>query len=597
MKPDRSDNLEEQLSAYLDGEVTDAERAEVEAYLAASEEARRLLADLKRNAEWLRSLPRAKAPDGLPELVASELERRELLGEEPTAGFARRPAGRRLGRWLASAAVIALAASAGILTFTHLRQGAPRSASGPFGPLADIRDRSPKVPQEARREETAAAPREPRTEMKRKTGGPAAPEAASPQSLVAVTGGAGKAMTHGWATVGQSSGAGKEGGASSPSPVDGAAAALSAESGRPEASMRLSKNASVATPGTVAPGQGGRGTIGPGGTLGRVTQQTIAAAPESTPAGRNAGDENASFEIKLVYADEAAKKAAVGLIGQSLRRSQVTQDAVPARTFASQPTSPVEEAGHFGASLTYTIAPSEPDAQGSVIVVDAPAETAPAIIRAVEEAGTRIAPISVSAQRRAASGWPAVQSLGREYAAAHAASPNGDTENGVLSVTSFAGDVAANITPSGATPAHSDDHAATSGVGVGTAPASSTSLREVNTKSAARPPSLAPCDYAAASVPAPATGLVAQSRRLQPVAAARPNVPLELAPAERPASLPTKRQMRGRADGAASRPAGSGGRVQILIHLLAAPDAARAKAPTSATTRPAASMPAQDVRP
>jgi len=594
MKPDRSDNLEEHMSAYLDGEVTDAERAEVEAYLAASEEGRRLFADLTRNAEWLRSLPRAKAPDGLPELVASELERRELLGEESTPEFARRPAGRRLGRWLASAAVIALAASAGILTFTHLRQGASRPASGPLGPLADIRDRPSEVSRGAPREETVAAPREARRGAKRTAGSSVIPEPASPQTFAQsleeakFCGGDG----------GQSFGAAKMAGAGGSSLVDRAATAPSAKSGRPAASVRFSEDGLVVAPGAVPLGPRGRGPSGPGGAIGGSTQRTIASASESRPAGRSPGVESTFLEIKLVYADEAAKNGAVGLIGQNLRHSQATQDAVPARTITSQPVSPVEEAAQPGASLTYSVVPSDPGGQGSLIVVDAPADTAPAIIRAVEEAGTRIAPISVSAQRGAVSGWPAVQSLGREYAAARVAPPDGVTEGGVLSITSFAGDVDADTMPSRSTPVHSQDHAGTSGIRVQTTPASAAFLREVTAKSAARPPSPAhDYEYATASSPAPATRPASQSRPFQPAPAARANVPLELAPAERAASLPTERQMQGHADGAAGQSAGSGGRVQFVIHLLAAPDAVRAKAPTSAATRPAASIPGQGARP
>jgi hypothetical protein len=146
MKPDRSDNLEDQLSAYLDGEVTDAERADVEAYLAANEQARRTLAELRRNAELLRALPRAKAPDGLLELISAQMERQELLGGEslPSSGVG--PPVRGVGRWLASAAVILMAASAGYLTFTHLRKTPSGATPGPVGPIVDARGRTARAP-------------------------------------------------------------------------------------------------------------------------------------------------------------------------------------------------------------------------------------------------------------------------------------------------------------------------------------------------------------------------------------------------------------------------------------------------------------------
>ncbi len=151
MRPDRPDNLEEQLSAYLDGELSDAERAAVEAYLAEDEVARRTLADLRRAAGLLRTLPRAKAPDGLLELVCAQLERQELLGESAASPAAGPRRGRVVGRWLASAAVLAMATTAGYLTFEHLRTEPAGKRATPLGPIADA---------EGRRGQEAAPPRE-----------------------------------------------------------------------------------------------------------------------------------------------------------------------------------------------------------------------------------------------------------------------------------------------------------------------------------------------------------------------------------------------------------------------------------------------------
>ena len=63
------DKLIDELSAYLDGELDAQARAAVEALLADSEPARRLLADLRAVAGGLRGLPRAAAPASLAENV------------------------------------------------------------------------------------------------------------------------------------------------------------------------------------------------------------------------------------------------------------------------------------------------------------------------------------------------------------------------------------------------------------------------------------------------------------------------------------------------------------------------------------------------
>lgn len=134
MKPERP-NLEEQLSAYLDGELTAAERAEVEAWLAEDERARRTFAALKRQAAMLGGLPRAKAPDDLLELVTARMERRELLGDA-AGSFGPGFSFRRVGRWLASAAVVVMAATGGYLTYVRLQpERGPRPSL--LGPVAE----------------------------------------------------------------------------------------------------------------------------------------------------------------------------------------------------------------------------------------------------------------------------------------------------------------------------------------------------------------------------------------------------------------------------------------------------------------------------
>lgn len=78
----RPDDLESELSAYLDGELDAARRHEVQRRLAESEEARALLEELRAISDGLGGLPRHRAPDDLPARLARHAERRLLLGED-----------------------------------------------------------------------------------------------------------------------------------------------------------------------------------------------------------------------------------------------------------------------------------------------------------------------------------------------------------------------------------------------------------------------------------------------------------------------------------------------------------------------------------
>jgi len=163
MTPENARNLDDRLSAYLDDELSDAERAEVEMYLASSEDARRTLAELRRTTELLRSLPRGKAPADMVELLTAQMERNELLGDISAPPSRVRSPVPNLGRWLASAAAIALTVSAGYLTYSYLQKDATTSPS-PTGPMAAREERSRTEPPGAERRErsrTAARPVEP----------------------------------------------------------------------------------------------------------------------------------------------------------------------------------------------------------------------------------------------------------------------------------------------------------------------------------------------------------------------------------------------------------------------------------------------------
>jgi len=94
VQPDPKEAVEAQLCAYLDGELSAAERAAIEQHLAVHPQHRQLLADLAMHREWLVALPRESAPADVGEAFRQQAERSLLMGEgEPD------PVGRTTGRW------------------------------------------------------------------------------------------------------------------------------------------------------------------------------------------------------------------------------------------------------------------------------------------------------------------------------------------------------------------------------------------------------------------------------------------------------------------------------------------------------------------
>ncbi|MBN1512466.1 MAG: zf-HC2 domain-containing protein [Phycisphaerae bacterium] len=110
MSPVNRDNLDELLSAYLDGELTEPERAEVDALLKQDVSVRRRLEALQGTLELISALPRRSAPPSLMEDVMSRLERDELL-EDLNTSRPRRGWQRPWLSVLASAALVAICVS------------------------------------------------------------------------------------------------------------------------------------------------------------------------------------------------------------------------------------------------------------------------------------------------------------------------------------------------------------------------------------------------------------------------------------------------------------------------------------------------------
>ena len=88
----------ERLSAYLDGELTAAEQAQMEQLLAASPAARQLLDELRTLSTTLQSLPQQKLGEDLGPQVLRLAERR-MLTEPPSADAQAQPAKLPLPSW------------------------------------------------------------------------------------------------------------------------------------------------------------------------------------------------------------------------------------------------------------------------------------------------------------------------------------------------------------------------------------------------------------------------------------------------------------------------------------------------------------------
>ncbi|MCJ7544092.1 MAG: zf-HC2 domain-containing protein [Phycisphaerae bacterium] len=111
---DDKDNISEQLSAYLDGELSDAEARRVEAALRDDPALARELEALRATRQLVRSLPAAKAPEGFTAAVMDRAERLQLVAPTP------RPSRWRL-HWasLATAALVLVAVGIGaVVTVT-----------------------------------------------------------------------------------------------------------------------------------------------------------------------------------------------------------------------------------------------------------------------------------------------------------------------------------------------------------------------------------------------------------------------------------------------------------------------------------------------
>jgi len=155
--PQQRDKLEQQISAYLDGELSEKEVAELERLLAESGEARQVLAELQRTVSLVRGLPQEQPPDDLYESVTSQLERAALLEPTDVGTPARSALDRwgRLRRFASVAAVLVAAVGIGYLTITGNDKGQREPAKQETELQLAEADRSEEVGRQMR---VAAAP-------------------------------------------------------------------------------------------------------------------------------------------------------------------------------------------------------------------------------------------------------------------------------------------------------------------------------------------------------------------------------------------------------------------------------------------------------
>jgi hypothetical protein len=111
------EKIEAQLCAYIDGDLTDAERVEIEQHLSSNPQHRKLMEELRGHSALLRGLPRATVPGELNESLTGQLERTALL--DPTDDQSSE-AVLNINRWpqiTAVAAVLLLAIGLGVVVY------------------------------------------------------------------------------------------------------------------------------------------------------------------------------------------------------------------------------------------------------------------------------------------------------------------------------------------------------------------------------------------------------------------------------------------------------------------------------------------------
>lgn len=116
-----TENIEAKLAAYIEGELTPSERAEIEQYLAANLPHKQIIEELRLHKSQLGSLPRERAPVEVLDHLQAHLERQSLLEDVEVEGGSMRI--HRWPQWGAVAAMLLLTTGLGVLVYSVLPGG------------------------------------------------------------------------------------------------------------------------------------------------------------------------------------------------------------------------------------------------------------------------------------------------------------------------------------------------------------------------------------------------------------------------------------------------------------------------------------------
>ncbi|HET6250972.1 MAG TPA: polysaccharide biosynthesis/export family protein [Tepidisphaeraceae bacterium] len=112
--------IESRLATYIDGELEDNERLEIEQHLQQNPQYRKVIEDLRKQRDMLRGLPREAAPLDIAEAFTNQLERAELLDSHVGPGDRRPMRINALPRLMAAAAIVLLTLGLGVIVYIVL---------------------------------------------------------------------------------------------------------------------------------------------------------------------------------------------------------------------------------------------------------------------------------------------------------------------------------------------------------------------------------------------------------------------------------------------------------------------------------------------
>lgn len=197
--------LEAQLSAYLDGELSPEQVAEIERQLASDPDAQATFDSLRRTVQLIRTLPRHPAPPGVLDDLTAAAERNQLLDPSGESATWRATRWEDVRSLLATAAVVVITVGAGLWFAArngdtgHLadgrtplvqttRQGPVERPATPMAPPDLIEEGAIEIKEKRNTDGLSAGPRKPapgRAAAKMKSAVPPSPIALQPKHTLA----------------------------------------------------------------------------------------------------------------------------------------------------------------------------------------------------------------------------------------------------------------------------------------------------------------------------------------------------------------------------------------------------------------------------